>query len=102
MPLTPIAPHRSVLTVLRTVLIAWALLGYRLLTSSHDHDAPRTAEQGLCAICVYGGGTGATLESVATPPPQPLRAPALPATSPRRAAKRILNLLAIRGPPQSV
>lgn len=99
MPPTPTAPHRSVLTVLRTVLIAVALLGYGLAASSHDHDAPRAPDGGLCAICVYGTGAGATLQSVAATAPQPLPDRCPHAAAPVSIGWRLVSSLAIRGPP---
>jgi hypothetical protein len=100
MPTTPTAPPRSALAVLRTVLITLALLGYGLAASSHDHDAPRAPDDGLCAICVYGTGAGATLQSVAATAPQPLPERCPHALAPGSVTCRLVSSLAIRGPPR--
>ena len=84
---------------LRLVLLLAALVNYAAAASAHDHDAASLPGHGLCAICVYVGGSLA-----GTPAPNLL--PVAPAwhTHPEAAHPRpllppFLSCCSIRGPP---
>ena len=93
--------HRTPpLALLRAGLLACALLACSLLVAAHDHDAAPNPDA-LCAICVYGLGSGAAVDTTAALPLP--RAPRLrpAACAAPRAAARILSAVAIRGPPRT-
>jgi len=99
MPPDPTAEHRPLPALLRTLLIACALLAYALAASSHDHDSPRSLDHGLCAVCVYGAGGGATLETAVAPAPPQVRGVPPVTAEPASVAVRSRLPLVIRGPP---
>lgn len=87
---------------LRALLVVLALLNHAVAASAHDHDGPRGAQDNLCAICVYGAGTGATVETGRC-----AREPAIVRTAPvpAKVASRIARPVAytsIRAPPKSL
>ena len=59
---TVFAPQRFH-TGLRTLLVVLALLNHAVAASAHDHEGLRGAQDNLCAICVYGVGAGAAVDT---------------------------------------
>ena len=86
-------------TCLRLLLLLAALVNYAAAASAHDHDTTALSGDGLCAICVYAGGSlgGA---------PAPNAVPVTPAwhAQPETATGRAFfppfrSSCSIRGPP---
>lgn len=102
MPHSPRRRHLSLHAALRVLVLACALLGYGVLAAAHDHEIAPNANHGLCAVCVYGTGSGAALETATVPPPA--SAPYLPPLTARAAGvgSRFLSPIAIRGPPSAI
>jgi hypothetical protein len=90
--------HRLRYCLFRLLLSA-SLLGFALAASAHDHDLSPLAGDGLCAICVYAGGTLASAGSspVVALPPQRHTRPESP--RPYAPAALLRATIRIRGPP---
>ena len=73
MPHSPRRRHLSLHAALRVLVLACALLGYGVLAVAHDHEIAPNANHGLCAVCVYGTGSGAALETATTGTSGPCR-----------------------------
>jgi len=102
MPHSPRRRHTPLPAALRVLVLACALLGYGVLAAAHDHEIAPNSNHGLCAVCVYGTGSGAALETATVPPPA--GAPHLPPLTARAVdvGTRFLTPIAIRGPPPAI
>ena len=85
---------------LRALLVVLALLNHAVAASAHDHEGLRGAQDNLCAICVYGVGTGAAVDTggCASLPAVVHAAPAAAKVSVR--ITRLTTYTSIRAPPR--